>query len=296
MPSPCCRRRGARRDRHRPARWRDPAPPRGSRDARRAPAPRSAPPPPRACRRSCVPRRRSRSVPSIGPLPGRASRRSHLPRSVLHSGRVIVGVPREIKAEENRVALTPSGVGALVARGHTVVVEHGAGAGSSLPDRLYRDAGATLTEAAAVWGRAELILKVKEPLPTEYDCFPPDQILFTYLHLAANPELVRVLLARRVRALAYETLQLEDGSLPLLAPMSEIAGRLAVQVGAWCLQAQNGGRGVLLSGASGVRPAEVVILGAGIAGTNACQVAVGVGDRKGTRLNSSHLVNSLAGF
>ena len=183
---------------------------------------------------------------------------------------MIIGVPREIKAEENRVALTPSGVGALVAHGHTVVVEHGAGAGSSLPDRLYRDAGATLAEAAAVWGRAELILKVKEPLPTEYDCFPPDQILFTYLHLAANPELVRVLLARRVRALAYETLQLEDGSLPLLAPMSEIAGRLAVQVGAWCLQAQNGGRGVLLSGASGVRPAKVVILGAGIAGTNAC--------------------------
>jgi len=190
---------------------------------------------------------------------------------------VIVGVPREIKAEENRVALTPSGVGALVAHGHTVVVEHGAGAGSSLPDRLYRDAGATLAEAAAVWGRAELILKVKEPLPSEYDLLRPDQILFTYLHLAANPELVRALLARRVRALAYETLQLEDGSLPLLAPMSEIAGRLAVQVGAWCLQAQNGGRGVLLSGASGVRPAKVVILGAGIAGTNACQVAVGVG-------------------
>jgi len=188
---------------------------------------------------------------------------------------VIVGVPREIKAEENRVALTPSGVGALVAHGHTVVVEHGAGAGSSLPDRLYRDAGATLAEAAAVWGRAELILKVKEPLPSEYALLRPDQILFTYLHLAANPE--RVLLARRVRALAYETLQLEDGSLPLLAPMSEIAGRLAVQVGAWCLQAQNGGRGVLLSGASGVRPAKVVILGAGIAGTNACQVAVGVG-------------------
>jgi alanine dehydrogenase len=190
---------------------------------------------------------------------------------------VIVGVPREIKAEENRVALTPSGVGALVAHGHAVVVEHGAGAGSSLPDPLYRDAGATLADAAAVWGRAELVLKVKEPLPAEYDLLRAEQILFTYLHLAANAELTRVLLARRVRALAYETLQLDDGSLPLLAPMSEIAGRLAVQVGAWCLQAQNGGRGVLLSGASGVRPAKVVILGAGIAGTNACQVAVGVG-------------------
>ena len=190
---------------------------------------------------------------------------------------MIIGVPREIKEEENRVALTPSGVGALVAHGHTVVVEHSAGGGSTLPDRLYRDAGATLADAPAVWGGAELILKVKEPLPSEYDLLRPEQMLFAYLHLAANPELARVLLARRVRALAYETLQPADGSLPLLAPMSEIAGRLAVQVGAWCLQAQNGGRGVLLSGASGVRPAKVVILGAGIAGTNACQVAVGVG-------------------
>src|SRR5713101_9022549 len=190
---------------------------------------------------------------------------------------MIIGVPREIKAEENRVALTPSGAGALVAHGHTVVVEHGAGDGSSLPDRLYRDAGATLADAATVWGRAELVLKVKEPLPAEYDLLRAEQILFTYLHLAANAELTRVLLARRVRALAYETLQPADGSLPLLAPMSEIAGRLAVQVGAWCLQAQNGGRGVLLSGASGVRPAKVVILGAGIAGTNACQMATGIG-------------------
>jgi alanine dehydrogenase len=190
---------------------------------------------------------------------------------------MIVGVPREIKEEENRVALTPSGVGALVAHGHTVLVEHRAGLGSSFPDPLYRDAGAKLADAAAVWGSAELVLKVKEPLPAEYPLLRAEQMLFTYLHLAANPDLARVLLERRVRALAYETLQLEDGSLPLLAPMSEIAGRLAVQVGAWCLQAQNGGRGVLLSGASGVRPAKVVILGAGIAGTNACQVAVGVG-------------------
>jgi alanine dehydrogenase len=190
---------------------------------------------------------------------------------------MIVGVPREIKEEENRVALTPSGVGALVAHGHSVLVERGAGAGSSLPDALYRDAGATLTDVAEVWERADLILKVKEPLPGEYGVLRPQQILFTYLHLAANAELTRVLLERRVRALAYETLQPDDGSLPLLAPMSEIAGRLAVQVGAWCLQAQNGGRGVLLSGASGVRPAKVVIVGAGISGTNACQVAVGVG-------------------
>jgi alanine dehydrogenase len=190
---------------------------------------------------------------------------------------MIIGVPREIKEEENRVALTPAGAGALTARGHTVLVEAGAGGGSSLPDAVYRDAGASLVDAATVWNRAELVLKVKEPVPVEYPRLREGQILFTYLHLAANSELAAVLVERRVRALAYETLQLDDGSLPLLAPMSEIAGRLAVQVGAWCLEAQNGGRGVLLSGASGVRPGKVVILGAGIAGTNACQVAVGVG-------------------
>src|SRR6185295_10428160 len=206
---------------------------------------------------------------------GKSVGEPHVP--ACYTGAVIVGVPREIKSEEDRVALTPSGVGALVAHGHAVLVEHGAGAGSSLPDALYRDAGATLTDATTVWPRADMILKVKEPLPSEYDHLRPDLILFTYLHLAANPELTRVLVEKRVRALAYETLQTADGSLPLLAPMSEIAGRLSIQVGAWCLQAQNGGRGVLLSGASGVRPAKVVIVGAGIAGTNACQVAVGVG-------------------
>ncbi len=190
---------------------------------------------------------------------------------------MVVGVPREVKAEESRVALTPSGAGALVAHGHRVLVEYGAGTASSLPDKLYRDAGATLVDARAVWSGAELILKVKEPEPGEYALLRSHMILFTYLHLAANADLVAVLRERRVAALAYETLQLDDGSLPLLAPMSEVAGRLAVQVGAWCLQAQNGGRGVLLSGASGVRPAKVVILGAGIAGTNACQVAVGTG-------------------
>ena len=190
---------------------------------------------------------------------------------------MIIGVPREVKDEESRVALTPSGVGAFVAHGHSVVVEHGAGDGSSLRDALYRDAGATLTDAAGVWERADLVLKVKEPIASEYSRLRPGLTLFTYLHLAANAELTKRLLAQRVHALAYETLQLTDGSLPLLAPMSEIAGRLATQVGAWCLEAQNGGRGVLLSGASGVRPAKVVIVGAGIAGSNACTVAVGVG-------------------
>ncbi len=190
---------------------------------------------------------------------------------------MIVGVPREIKEEERRVALTPIGVAALVAHGHRVLVERGAGAGSSLPDALYAENGATLVDAPTLWQRAELILKVKEPLPAEYALLRADQVLFTYLHLAANPALTRLLLERRVRALAYETLELADGSLPLLAPMSEIAGRLAVQVGGWCLEAQNGGRGVLLSGAAGVRAGKVVILGAGMAGTSACQAAVGIG-------------------
>jgi alanine dehydrogenase len=190
---------------------------------------------------------------------------------------MIIGVPREVKGEESRVALTPSGVGAFVAHGHSVVVEHGAGDGSRMRDALYRDAGAALAAAEQVWERADLVLKVKEPIAAEYPRLRPGLTLFTYLHLAANPELTRALMGQRVRALAYETLQLADGSLPLLAPMSEIAGRLATQVGAWCLEAQNGGRGVLLSGASGVRPAKVVIVGAGIAGSNACKVAVGVG-------------------
>jgi alanine dehydrogenase len=190
---------------------------------------------------------------------------------------VIVGVPREIKTEENRVALTPAGAGALIAHGHEVVIEQGAGDGSRLADARYREAGAKVADAATVWSRAEMILKVKEPQPSEYAHLRPDLILFTYLHLAADPALTRALLDRRVQALAYETLQLDGGSLPLLAPMSEVAGRLSIQAGAWCLQAQNGGRGVLLSGASGVRPAKVVILGAGIAGGNACRVAVGVG-------------------
>jgi alanine dehydrogenase len=190
---------------------------------------------------------------------------------------VRVGVPKEIKTDENRVALTPSGVAALIGHGHGVMVERGAGRGSSIDDGAYAAAGATLGGADEVWNGSEMILKVKEPLPEEYPHLRPELILFTYLHLAANEELTRVLIERRVRAIAYETIQLDDGSLPLLSPMSEVAGRLAVQVGAWCLQATNGGRGVLLSGVAGVRPCSVVILGAGIAGTSACQVAVGLG-------------------
>jgi alanine dehydrogenase len=192
--------------------------------------------------------------------------------------RMRIGIPKEIKAEETRVAITPSGVSALAAHGHEVLVERSAGSGSSIPDDLYQAAGAQLLPtAAAVWDQAQMILKVKEPLPSEYPLLRPGLIVFTYLHLAADEALTRRLLDTQVTALGYETIQLDDGALPLLAPMSEVAGRLAIQVGAWCLEAQNGGRGVLLSGASGVKPARVVILGAGIAGTNACQVAVGVG-------------------
>ena len=189
-----------------------------------------------------------------------------------------VGVPREIKVDESRVALTPAGASAFRAHGHRVLVQTGAGIGSSIPDSLYRDAGAELVDdAAEIWRQSDLILKVKEPVGPELALLRSDLALFTYLHLAANEELTRALVAAGTTALAYETLQLDDGSLPLLAPMSEVAGRLSIQVGAWCLQAQNGGRGVLLSGASGVRPAKVVIVGAGIAGANACKVAVGVG-------------------
>ena len=191
---------------------------------------------------------------------------------------MVIGIPKEIKAEETRVAITPSGVAALVAHGHRVVIETQAGVGSSIPDEQYAAAGAHIQGSAReVWEQADLILKVKEPLAAEYPLLRPGLILFTYLHLAAAEQLTRVLLERQVTALGYETIQLEDGSLPLLAPMSEVAGRLAFQVGAWSLQAHNGGRGVLLSGASGVKPGHVVILGAGIAGANACQVAVGVG-------------------
>jgi alanine dehydrogenase len=191
---------------------------------------------------------------------------------------VRIGVPREIKPEEHRVALTPAGASALVAHGHEVLVERGAGEDSGLPDERYRAAGARLLEGAAeVWSESALVLKVKEPVGEELHRLRRGLTLFTYLHLAASEDLLRALLASGVTAFAYETLQLDDGSLPLLAPMSEVAGRLAVQVGAWCLEHQNGGRGVLLSGASGVRPGKVVIIGAGIAGANACQVAVGLG-------------------
>jgi len=191
---------------------------------------------------------------------------------------MIVGVPKEIKTEENRVAVTPTGVAGFVARGHQVLIERGAGVGSGLTDRAYQGAGATLVDSAReVWEKADLVMKVKEPQPEEFSLLRKGLILFAYLHLAAAESVTRVLLDKKVTAIAYETIQLDDGSLPLLTPMSEIAGCLSIQVGAWCLQAENGGRGILLEGASGVRPGKVVIIGAGIAGTAACQVAVGIG-------------------
>jgi alanine dehydrogenase len=191
---------------------------------------------------------------------------------------MVVGVPKEIKTEENRVAVTPTGASAFVARNHKVLIEKNAGVGSGFSDRAYTGAGAQIVESAEeVWHQAELIMKVKEPLPSEFPFLRRGLILFTYLHLAANETVTRALLERKVTAIAYETIQLDDGSLPLLTPMSEIAGGLAIQVGAWCLQAENGGRGILLGGASGVRPGNVVILGAGISGTAACQVATGMG-------------------
>ncbi len=157
-------------------------------------------------------------------------------------------------------------------------MQKGAGSGSGLADANYQAAGATIVDTAKeVWDRADMIMKVKEPQESEFPLLRPGLILFTYLHLAAAESVTRALLDRKVTAIAYETIQLDDGSLPLLAPMSEIAGRLSIQVGAWCLQAENGGRGILLGGASGVRPANVVIIGAGMSGTAACQVAAGMG-------------------
>jgi alanine dehydrogenase len=190
---------------------------------------------------------------------------------------VIVGIPQEVKDNEFRVAATPEGVRELVHAGHRVVVETGAGDGSSLPDADFASAGAEiLPDADAVFASADMILKVKEPQPQEYGRFREGQIVFTYLHLAADEGLTRFLAERKVAAVAYETVQLPDGRLPLLAPMSEIAGRMAPHCGAVNLERPKGGRGVLMGGASGVSPARVVVLGAGMAGTNAAWIAAGM--------------------
>ncbi|MEO5679360.1 MAG: alanine dehydrogenase [Acidimicrobiales bacterium] len=188
---------------------------------------------------------------------------------------MIVGVPTEVKEGEHRVALTPDGVRELVGHGSRVLVQTGAGEGSSIPDATYQAAGADTVTADDAWG-AELVVKVKEPQLSELGQLRPDQVLFTYLHLAAHPEVTDALLAAGTTALAYETVQLADGTLPLLAPMSEVAGRLAPQVGAHHLEAAQGGRGILLGGAPGVRPARVVVIGAGNVGWSAAWIAAGM--------------------
>jgi alanine dehydrogenase len=188
-----------------------------------------------------------------------------------------VGVPKEIKDQEYRVGLTPSSVRALSEAGHQVFVETSAGHGSGFEDQDYREAGAKIVPtAAAAWGR-ELVIKVKEPLTTEYELLRADQILFTYLHLAANRELTEALLGAGGGAIAYESVELTLGAFPLLSPMSVIAGRLSIQFGAHFLERQQGGRGVLLSGIPGVKPGHVVILGGGVVGTEAARIAIGMG-------------------
>ncbi len=190
---------------------------------------------------------------------------------------MIIGVPKEIKTREYRVGMTPAGVRSLVARGHKVLVEKSAGEGAGIKDKDYVDSGATIVNTAAdAWG-AEMVVKVKEPLAAEYGFFRENLVLYTYLHLAPEPELTRQLATKKVAAVAYETIGLDDGSRPLLRPMSEVAGRMAVQVGATSLEKEHGGKGVLLGGVPGTRRGRVVILGGGVVGRNAATIAIGMG-------------------
>ena len=190
---------------------------------------------------------------------------------------MFIGIPKEIKDDENRVGMTPGAVQMLVGCGHRVLVQNGAGAGSGIADAEYHAAGATLVpDADSVWA-AEMVVKVKEPVASEYNFLRPDLLLFTYLHLAANKPLTERLLSSGTTAVAYETVTGAQGQLPLLAPMSEVAGRMATQVGATCLEKHRGGRGVLLGGVPGVAPGQVTILGGGIVGLNAAKIALGMG-------------------
>jgi len=189
---------------------------------------------------------------------------------------MIIGIPKEIKNNENRVAITPSGVSSLVGRGHRVFVESGAGAGSGFADEDYSKAGAQIAAASEVWSRVEMVLKVKEPLPSEYAYFRKGLILFAYLHLAAERKLAQALVDSGVTAVAYETVE-AGGRLPLLTPMSEVAGRMSVQIGAQFLEKPHGGIGILLSGIPGVHRGKVTIIGGGVVGTNAAKIAIGLG-------------------
>ncbi|HRZ25706.1 MAG TPA: alanine dehydrogenase [Spirochaetota bacterium] len=191
-----------------------------------------------------------------------------------------IGIPKEIKTREYRVAATPAGVRAMTSHGHRVFIQQSAGSGSGISDAEYEKAGAViLSKAEDVWSEADIIFKVKEPVDPEFERMKQGQIIFTYLHLAADEKLTRKLLDRKVIGIAFETVQLADGSLPLLAPMSEVAGRLSIQMGCSCLEMKNDGKGILLSGVPGVAPANVVILGGGISGLNAAHLAVGMGAR-----------------
>lgn len=191
---------------------------------------------------------------------------------------MIVGVPKEIKKAENRVAIVPAGVETLTKNGHQVLIEKDAGLGSGITDKAYSQAGAEIVGSnREIFKRSEMIMKVKEPLAAEYSLFQEGQIVFTYFHLAPVPDLTEAMLGAKIVGIAYETIQLEDGSLPLLIPMSEVAGRMSIQVGEYTLQKERGGRGVLLGGVPGVDAANVVIIGGGIVGTNAAKMAVGTG-------------------
>ncbi|HEX4925533.1 MAG TPA: alanine dehydrogenase, partial [Bdellovibrionales bacterium] len=191
---------------------------------------------------------------------------------------MIIGVPKEIKISENRVGMTEAGVKQLVREGHKVYVEKNAGIGSGISNEDYLKAGATIVDTKKeVYDRADMIVKVKEPLPDEYTMLRENQILYTYLHLAAEPELTKVLCERKVKAVAYETIQMPDGSLPLLTPMSEVAGRMATQIGAFYLQKDHGGKGILLGGVPGVHRARVTVIGGGVVGINAAKMAIGLG-------------------
>ncbi|HJV46254.1 MAG TPA: alanine dehydrogenase [Bacillota bacterium] len=190
---------------------------------------------------------------------------------------MIIGVPKEIKNNENRVGITPAGVTAFKNSGHEVLVETGAGMGSGFTDEEYATAGAKIVPTAKDAWAAEMVIKVKEPLAEEYDFFSEGLILYTYLHLAPEAELTKALVDKKVVAIAYETIQLDNGALPLLMPMSEVAGRMSIQIGAQFLEKSKGGKGVLLGGVPGVAPAEVVVVGGGIVGTNAAKMALGLG-------------------
>ena len=190
---------------------------------------------------------------------------------------MIVGIPREIKQDEYRVSMTPAGVHDLIVDGHIVLVEDGAGEGSGLSNESYEEQGAQVTERNEIFARSEMVIKVKEPLPEEFNLLKEGQILYTYLHLAPAPDLARALLDRKVTGIAYETVQLPDKSLPLLIPMSEVAGRMSVHEGSKYLERENKGRGILLGGVPGVDPGHVVIIGGGIVGANAAKMAIGTG-------------------